>query len=608
MKRFTTQLTALALLLAGGSQCAWAEDTVTDYEVLDNYSSITFLYDDSTDTDTNIGVANNATYFYKNTNKYTSGGNNAVQFHFSSAVDVSNYDYLVIETEEAMDNCHFEPCLSPATDASYWGAGNNTFGKLTGGDYYVFNLETYKDTIGGSKVVGTVVLLFNAGTKGDTITFKSIKFTNTYEEDKFYLEVDYSASECSSGSATSEDSMAINFTSNSDEWSYTLPDSAKNYEYMVVVPRKMWLASDDNNKVTVENDPEVTYTLSDGINSITATLAWYGTSRRAWCFNVADGITYSSASDEDTYQALADSLQEAVWDSTTIKGYYGSYVNSGSSNRQKAGNTWKTLKVKVSSAETFEISAIYFSNTQCEYHNQWNYSSLAGDYIIKDSVAGTYGTVCLPYASAVCGARIYDVVGYGKDEKGNPSKLYLEEVKGVLTAGKAYIYQTLMNTIITTDIDNYAQGYVTFLKAGGENGGYSNSKDALKGNTSSSSVEVEADKYILQLSTTDNDSTYYWETTSEGATSSNSVTQYHAYLDLSVYDEEDATTESEAAKKGWISMSIAYDGDDTTGIKEIETEEQDATDDDIIYNLSGVRVTNPQKGIYIKNGKKYIIK
>ena len=607
MKRITTQLTALALLLAGGSQCAWAEDvTVSDYEVLDNYSSITFLYDDSTDTDTNIGVANNATYFYKQTNKYTSGGNNAVQFHFSSAVEVSNYDYLVIETEEAMDNCHFEPCLSPDTNSSYWGAGNNTFGELTGSDYYVFNLETYKDTIGDNQVVGTVVLLFNGGTSGDTITFKSIKFTNTYEEDKFYLEVDYSASKCSNGSATSDDSMAINFTSNNDEWTYTLPDSAKNYEYMVVVPRKMWLASDENNKVTVDNDPEVTYTLSDGSNSITATLGWYGTSRRAWCFNVADGITYSCANDEDTYQALADSLQEAVWDSTYIKGYYGSYVNSGSSNRKLKENAWKTLSVKVGSAETFEISAIYFSNTQCAYHNQWNYSSLAGDYIIKDSVAGTYGTVCLPYASAVCGARIYDVVGYGKDDSGNPTKLYLEEVKGVLTAGKAYIYQTLMTTIIKTDIDNYAQGYVTFLKAGDENGGYSNSKDALKGNTSSSSVEVEAGKYILQLSTTDNDSTYYWETTSENATSTNSVTKYHAYLDLSVYDE--ATTASEAAKKGWISMSIAYDGDDTTGIKEIETEEQDATDDDIIYNLSGVRVTNPQKGIYIKNGKKYIIK
>ena len=27
-----------------------------------------------------------------------------------------------------------------------------------------------------------------------------------------------------------------------------------------------------------------------------------------------------------------------------------------------------------------------------------------------------------------------------------------------------------------------------------------------------------------------------------------------------------------------------------------------------IYTLQGVKVTNPQKGIYIKNGKKFIIK
>jgi len=27
-----------------------------------------------------------------------------------------------------------------------------------------------------------------------------------------------------------------------------------------------------------------------------------------------------------------------------------------------------------------------------------------------------------------------------------------------------------------------------------------------------------------------------------------------------------------------------------------------------IYNLSGQRVVNPQKGIYIKNGRKYVIR
>ena len=43
-----------------------------------------------------------------------------------------------------------------------------------------------------------------------------------------------------------------------------------------------------------------------------------------------------------------------------------------------------------------------------------------------------------------------------------------------------------------------------------------------------------------------------------------------------------------------------------TGINTIYTVEP--KDDGHIYTLQGVRVDNPQKGIYIRNGKKIIIK
>ena len=45
---------------------------------------------------------------------------------------------------------------------------------------------------------------------------------------------------------------------------------------------------------------------------------------------------------------------------------------------------------------------------------------------------------------------------------------------------------------------------------------------------------------------------------------------------------------------------------DVTDINEIIA--QPTTDDDAFYTLSGVRVTNPTKGIYIKNGKKVVVK
>ena len=68
-----------------------------------------------------------------------------------------------------------------------------------------------------------------------------------------------------------------------------------------------------------------------------------------------------------------------------------------------------------------------------------------------------------------------------------------------------------------------------------------------------------------------------------------------AYLPVENYDET-------AAEAG---LRIVFD--DATAIDNVEVQQE--TEDDAIYTLSGVRVTNPtQKGIYIRNGKKVIIK
>jgi hypothetical protein len=59
-----------------------------------------------------------------------------------------------------------------------------------------------------------------------------------------------------------------------------------------------------------------------------------------------------------------------------------------------------------------------------------------------------------------------------------------------------------------------------------------------------------------------------------------------------------------------ISMQIgtrSIDGDDadTTGISEVKSDDADRGE---WYNLQGQRVGNPGKGIYIKNGKKVIVR
>lgn len=53
------------------------------------------------------------------------------------------------------------------------------------------------------------------------------------------------------------------------------------------------------------------------------------------------------------------------------------------------------------------------------------------------------------------------------------------------------------------------------------------------------------------------------------------------------------------------STSFDFDGNETTGIKELETE---VLNDNKYYNLQGIEVAYPVKGIYIHNGKKVIVK
>lgn len=52
-------------------------------------------------------------------------------------------------------------------------------------------------------------------------------------------------------------------------------------------------------------------------------------------------------------------------------------------------------------------------------------------------------------------------------------------------------------------------------------------------------------------------------------------------------------------------LNIVFDDDTATGISEVAPE---AIDDDAIYTLGGARIVNPAKGIYVKNGKKVVIK
>jgi hypothetical protein len=64
-------------------------------------------------------------------------------------------------------------------------------------------------------------------------------------------------------------------------------------------------------------------------------------------------------------------------------------------------------------------------------------------------------------------------------------------------------------------------------------------------------------------------------------------------------------TEVPASVTAAWGCSVTTESSPITGIHPILTR---TPADHAIYNLQGQRVTNPQKGIYIQNGKKYILK
>lgn len=79
----------------------------------------------------------------------------------------------------------------------------------------------------------------------------------------------------------------------------------------------------------------------------------------------------------------------------------------------------------------------------------------------------------------------------------------------------------------------------------------------------------------------------------------------------------DGTTNTVAANRAYLTpngsvsparLAINFDGDDTTGIEAVSTQHSEEIKDNVYYDLSGRRVAQPTKGLYIVNGKKVFIK
>ena len=57
----------------------------------------------------------------------------------------------------------------------------------------------------------------------------------------------------------------------------------------------------------------------------------------------------------------------------------------------------------------------------------------------------------------------------------------------------------------------------------------------------------------------------------------------------------------------WVRTKHIFSEDETTGINTVENT-QSTIENTAVYNLNGQRIVKPTKGLYIQNGKKYIVK
>ena len=179
-----------------------------------------------------------------------------------------------------------------------------------------------------------------------------------------------------------------------------------------------------------------------------------------------------------------------------------------------------------------------------------------------------FGTICLPrqadYAAHI--AKLYTVVGISSD-----NKVQIREVEdGVIRAGVPYIYKTDFTgqevCIVCSGIPVSEPDNSGLLKSTFEKGSY-----------------VPVGAYVLQSA---NDNLFHIV-----KIPTFTFVPYRAYLQL---PEEMAA------------YALAFDFDEATGIESVTTGKRNT--DDAVYDLSGRRVQQPRSGLYIKNGKKYIIK
>ena len=190
--------------------------------------------------------------------------------------------------------------------------------------------------------------------------------------------------------------------------------------------------------------------------------------------------------------------------------------------------------------------------------------------VTRTMAAGRFGTICLPKQALPSGADIYSVSSI------SDGNLSLEKVDGYMAAGVPYLFKA-------------TQDNPTFTMSGA-------AVDApvevtgLVGTFEPIPAPKGDEYYVLS-----NNKLYNVD-----AAANVNVGANRAYINLNAVPTTSA--------RG--SVFLTLEGYDPTGIGEIRTDNTptDNSASDVIYDLYGRRVSHPQRGIYVVNGKKILFK
>ena len=365
---------------------------------------------------------------------------------------------------------------------------------------------------------------------------------------------------------------------------FTIDSRASYHEYRFQNINWDYLPGYD--QVNISEDTKVSLTVNAGIQSEVATngfrihghgiylekvtigdpeeVLWTG--KHYISYNAADGNAYKEWGNPDSYIAVKR------FHSTEAKNYEYKVV---------ANKTWSTYVLPETDNAKYELKEI-------------------GDFKVilsADISAHTLGCIAEKYVSV--GASGFSTFSskHSVDFTGQPIKAYRAEINGDNKVVLKQVNKIPNNNGVMLIGETNAEVAVPFTSESD----FNEVTNLFKATDGKSDIAgSDTDPYNYVFSSKDklgNDNPGFYEL--KAVLPAASVKVGGAYLHTGTALAAEAAT----SRVGWI-----IDGDDTTGINQIENAQPATVKDAVIYNLNGQRVMNPGKGLYIVNGKKVIIK